>query len=39
MKKLLIVNNNMQLGGVQKALISLLDEIKDQYNVTLFLFS
>lgn len=39
MKKLLIVNNNMQLGGVQKALVSLLYEIKDQYDVTLFLFS
>ncbi len=39
MKKLLIVNNNMQLGGVQKALVSLLHEIKDQYDVTLFLFS
>lgn len=39
MKKLLIVNNNMQLGGVQKALISLLHEIKDQYDITLFLFS
>lgn len=39
MKKLLIVNNNMQLGGIQKALISLLHEIKDRYDVTLFLFS
>ena len=39
MKKILIVNNNMQLGGVQKALVSLLHEIKDQYDITLFLFS
>ena len=39
MKKLLIVNNNMHLGGVQKALVSLLAEIQDQYDITLFLFS
>ena len=38
MKKLLIVNNNMYIGGIQKALIGLLDEICDQYDVTLLLF-
>ena len=39
MKKLLIVNNHMHIGGVQKALVSFLQEIKDQYDITLFLFS
>lgn len=38
MKKLLIVNNNLHIGGVQKALISLLWNIKDSYDVTLLLF-
>ena len=39
MKKILIVNNQMHIGGVQKALVSLLHEIKDQYDITLYLFS
>lgn len=39
MKKLLIVNNNLHIGGVQKALISLLWNIRDQYDVTLLLFN
>lgn len=38
MKKLLIVNNNMKVGGVQTALVNLLWEIKDLYDVTLYLF-
>lgn len=38
-KKLLIVNNNLATGGVQRSLINLLNEIKDIYEVTLFLFS
>lgn len=38
-KKLLIVNNNLTIGGVQQSLITLLDEIKDIYDVTLFVFS
>lgn len=38
MKKILIVNNNMHIGGVQKALISLLWAIRDRYDVTLLLF-
>lgn len=38
MKKLLIVNNNLHIGGVQKALISLLWNIHDRYDVTLLLF-
>lgn len=38
MKKILIVNNNMHIGGVQKALLNLLCEIKDDYDITLLLF-
>lgn len=39
MKKILIVNNNLHIGGVQKALVSLLWSICDDYDVTLLLFS
>lgn len=39
MKHILIVNNNLHIGGVQKALISLLWAIRDQYDITLLLFS
>lgn len=38
MKKLLIVNNNMKVGGVQKSLYNLLWEVSDRYDITLFLF-
>lgn len=38
MKKLLIVNNNLLIGGIQKALIGLLNEIYDKYDITLLLF-
>lgn len=38
MKKLLIVNNNMHIGGVQKALVSLLWSIRHRYDITLLLF-
>ena len=38
MKKLLIVNNNLHIGGVQKALVSLLWNIRDRYDITLLLF-
>ncbi len=38
MKKLIIVNNDMRIGGVQKSLVNLLSEIKDQYDITLLLF-
>lgn len=38
MKKILIVNNNMHIGGVQKALVSLLWAIRERYDVTLLLF-
>lgn len=37
-KKILIVNNNMHIGGVQKALVNLLKEIAPVYDVTLLLF-
>lgn len=38
MKKLLIVNSNLHIGGVQKALVSLLWNIRERYDVTLLLF-
>lgn len=37
-KRILIVNNNMHIGGVQKALVNLLKEIASEYEVTLLLF-
>lgn len=41
MKKIIIVNNNMKVGGVQKSLYNLLWSIDtvNQYDVTLLLFS
>lgn len=39
MKKILIVNNNMEVGGVQKSLYNLLWALEEEYDVTLFLFS
>lgn len=39
MKKVLIVNNNMKIGGVQKSLYNLLWSVSDQYEITLFLFA
>lgn len=38
MKKILIVNNNMKVGGVQKSLYNLLWALDGQYDVTLCLF-
>lgn len=38
MKKLLIVNNNMHVGGVQKSLYNLLWSIRGEYDITLCLF-
>lgn len=38
MKKILIVNNNMKVGGVQKSLYNLLWALEGQYDVTLCLF-
>jgi len=41
MKKIIIVNNNMKVGGVQKSLCNLLWELDkiEEYDVTLLLFS
>lgn len=38
MKRILIVNNNLHIGGVQKALVNLLWAIREEYDVTLLLF-
>ena len=38
MKRILIVNNNMCIGGVQKALLNLLKEVSTNYEITLLLF-
>lgn len=38
-KRIFIANNEMHIGGIQKSLLNLLDEIKDKYDVTLFLAS
>lgn len=38
MKKIIIVNNNMKVGGVQKSLYNLLWETQGRYEVTLLLF-
>lgn len=37
MKKVAIFSNNLQLGGVQKSLINLLNAINDKYEIHLFL--
>lgn len=39
MKKILIINNNLDMGGIQKSLINLLKEVHRDYNITLLLFS
>lgn len=39
MKKILFVNNNLETGGIQKALINMLKCISNEYDVTLLLFS
>lgn len=38
-KKILIVNNNLDAGGIQKSLINLLKASADDYEITLMLFS
>ena len=38
MKRILIVNNNMHIGGVQKALLNLLQALHADYDITLLLF-
>ena len=37
--KILIANNNMNIGGIQKALVNLLREIHNEHDVTLYLFA
>ena len=39
MKKILIVNNNMDAGGIQKSLLNLLNQLSDKYDISLLLFS
>ena len=38
MKQVIIVNNNLDTGGVQKALINLIKEIHNEYQLTLCIF-
>lgn len=39
MKKILIVKNHLDIGGIQRSLVNLLSEIHDQYEITLLLFA
>lgn len=39
MKKILIANNNMKVGGIQKSLVNLLANIHEEYDITLVLFN
>lgn len=39
MKKILIVNNNLDIGGIQKSLVNLLNEISGKYDIDLLLFN
>ena len=39
MKRILIVNNNLDMGGIQKSLVNLVKEIHKEYDITLLLFS
>lgn len=39
MKKLIIVNNNLEIGGIQKSLVNLLHAVKDDFDITLLLFN
>ena len=38
-EKIIFVNNNMDIGGVQKSLVNLLKSIESEYEITLLLFS
>lgn len=38
MKRVLIVSSNLRIGGIQRALVNLLWEIHEKYEVTLLLF-
>ncbi len=37
-KEIIIINNNMEIGGIQKSLLNLINNVCDEYNITLFLF-
>lgn len=37
--KILIVNNNMAIGGIQKSLVNLINEISKKHDVSLLLFN
>ena len=39
MKKILIVNNNLDVGGIQKSLVNLVKAVYEEYDITLLLFS
>ncbi|MBR5903254.1 MAG: glycosyltransferase [Clostridia bacterium] len=39
MKKILIVNNNLDIGGIQKSLVNLLRQLGGEGEITLLLFS
>ena len=39
MKRILIVNNNLDMGGIQKSLVNLVKEVYEEYDITLLLFS
>lgn len=39
MKRILIVNNNLDMGGIQKSLVNLVKEVHEEYDITLLLFS
>ena len=39
MKRILIVNNNLDMGGIQKSLVNLVKEVHREYDITLLLFS
>ena len=39
MKRILIVNNNLDMGGIQKSLVNLVKEIHEECDITLMLFS
>lgn len=39
MKKILIVNNNLDMGGIQRSLINLVRELYGEFDITLLLFS
>ena len=39
MKKMLFVINNLNIGGIQKSLVNLLDEVANDYDISLVVFS